>query len=1005
MLAVPGAVHVSTADYLVLEDGGRFDATNVGDTVLTMANPTAFGFLSNTPAPIDIGSAVLVIEEGNEFSLVGGDVSLTGANVLAPGSRVNLASVAGSGEVRLDPDGIGIDGIASFGDLTLDNTWFRTNADSAGDIHIRSGQFVVENRSVVQAWTLGSDPLSSGGDIVVDAADIQLLESQISVSTLGVADAGDLIIRTSGDILILGAAQNFANTAGLFANSLETATGSGGNISISARNLSMVEGAVIGALTFDSGTAGNIDIDLTEALYMRGTPTRFDALIVAGAFPQTTPSGDSGTVDIDASSVTMELGSLIQAVTFAGVGGSLTMNTDTLAMSGGSQISFGARGSGDAGSININANDASISGFQFVPASNAFIVTGLFAGTSGTGSAGNIALDVSHLTLANFAAISNFVFFGGNGAGGEISVAADTIEIYFGGNINAGSQGIGDGGDVTVSATESIFIDGQFLQFPNFTGIFANTFSNGDAGRITVNTPDLEILNGGFVSAGSFSFNPLATGRGGDITVNVDDLHIDGGFIQATTQTAGTAGLVTVNANGSIILENSTGHVFSAGNAPIGGFLAQAGSFFSSPTATGDAGGIVINADELILRDGGAISSGTLSAGDGGDIEINVNSLLAHGELGDFTRIASDTHLGGGHAGSISIDANDVTVSGRAAVTAVTFGPGDAGSITVTADNVAIIDGGTLTSLSVGSGAAGTIDINASDSFVASDGDQNQFGNVSTNSLSSGDGGQLNIVADNIVLEDNAVISATAFSDGAGGDLVLEGRIVSISDGSLVSASSSGAGNAGTIFVIAVDSLTVTNASIETSSELSAGGNIQLTVGDLLFLNDGATVSAAAGGVTANDDGGNITIDPVFVVLRDSEILATANAGNGGNISIKAGSFIVDPNSVIDASSQTGLDGQITIDSVNNVFGSVLLLETPSIDVSDLVTERCVAAAFRDRSSLTVESLEAEIWSPADYAPSPYLSSGDSVATAALQNRSSVDCSISLTLRKRPDAT
>jgi hypothetical protein len=237
--------------------------------------------------------------------------------------------------------------------------------------------------------------------------------------------------------------------------------------------------------------------------------------------------------------------------------------------------------------------------------------------------------------------------------------------------------------------------------------------------------------------------------------------------------------------------------------------------------------------------------------------------------------------------------------------------------------------------------------------------------------------------------------------DGAGGDIIIAGRIISISNSSTVSASATGAGNAGTVIIVAVDEMTITNASIETSSAISAGGNIDIQVGQMLFLNEGGTISAAAGGVTATDGGGNILIDPVFVILRESSILATANAGNGGNIGIQAGSFIIDANSVIDASSQTGLDGRITIDSVDNIYGSVLLLETPSLNVPDVITQKCVAAAFRDRSSLTVEQREAHTWSPEDYLPSPLRK-----ASAASVAASSPDeCRFSLIVENAIDAT
>jgi len=51
-LDIQGSLHISTADYLKLGNDGLFTATNPENTLLTIAPPTAFGFLDTNPAPI-----------------------------------------------------------------------------------------------------------------------------------------------------------------------------------------------------------------------------------------------------------------------------------------------------------------------------------------------------------------------------------------------------------------------------------------------------------------------------------------------------------------------------------------------------------------------------------------------------------------------------------------------------------------------------------------------------------------------------------------------------------------------------------------------------------------------------------------------------------------------------------------------------------------------------------------------------------------------------------------
>jgi len=970
-LSVPGAFHVSTADYLLLEDGGRFDATNLGSTVLTMANPITFGFLSATPAPISLGASTLDVVDGADISFFGGDLTLTNTNINAPGGRINLASAASAGELSLDPSGIGVNGVTNFGDINLTTVNAETTADSGGNIFIRGGQFFMDSETYINANTLGADPADSGGDIVVDVDDAFILNgSQFSTTTFGAGDGGSLRISANGNVHIEGNQNNAP--AGAFANVRDGATGQGGNIDITANNLDVIEGGLLGAVTFGEGDAGSILLDIADTVFIRNL-SGFDGAIFLNSLQSAT--GGVGNIEINATNLVLEEGGRIQANTSSsGASGSIMINVDSLGMTGGSQLAATTFGEGPGGSVIVNADDVSLFGFN-VNSFGFVVPTGLFASNN----------------------------WPGTGAGGEVIVNANTLSIIDGAQISAGTGGLGPGGNVTVNALDNIYIDGDV--FPLFTGIFANTFWIADAGTITVTTAEMDIVEGGFIQAGSFSSNEFAFGNGNDIVVSVDNLRIDSGFISTSTWTAGNAGTITVNASGTVTLQNSTDFVFSFGNAPTGGFLASTGAFFTSTDATGKGGNIFVNANELILLDGGAITAQTITAGDGGSITINTDIFSAHSDANMFTGILNNTGIGLGNAGSITMDANDMTVTGLATIQAATLGfggVGNAGSIDILANNLTLADGGSITTQTQSSGNAGTIAIDVGGTFSASDGDQSPVGsNVSSASFSSGNGGAVSIAADNIVIDDNGVISVQASADGSGGDLIIEGRVIDISEGGTLSASATGAGNAGTMIVIAVEDLTITNATIETSAAISAGGNMDIQVGQTLFLNEGGIISAAAGGVTPTDDGGNILIDPVFVILRESAILATANAGNGGNIAIQAGSFIIDTNSVIDASSQTGLDGRITIDTVNNIYGSVLLLETPSMNVPDVITQKCVAAAFQNLSSLTVELRETSAWSPDDFVPSPMKKA----PPASVSAYSADECRFSLIVENAINAT
>src|SRR5262245_51559219 len=102
-LDVRGSFHVSTADYLHLADGARFFARLGENSTLSVAPPVAFGFMGPTPAAITVQGSLLTVSEGKTMSVVGGEIQVVGGQLVAPSGRVQIASVASSGEVLASP--------------------------------------------------------------------------------------------------------------------------------------------------------------------------------------------------------------------------------------------------------------------------------------------------------------------------------------------------------------------------------------------------------------------------------------------------------------------------------------------------------------------------------------------------------------------------------------------------------------------------------------------------------------------------------------------------------------------------------------------------------------------------------------------------------------------------------------------------------------------------------------------------------------------------------------
>jgi large exoprotein involved in heme utilization and adhesion len=167
-----------------------------------------------------------------------------------------------------------------------------------------------------------------------------------------------------------------------------------------------------------------------------------------------------------------------------------------------------------------------------------------------------------------------------------------------------------------------------------------------------------------------------------------------------------------------------------------------------------------------------------------------------------------------------------------------------------------------------------------------------------------------------------------------------------------ISASSHGPGDAGSISINGGSQFLSTRSAVTTEATEASGGNISLKAASMVRLIDSEISTSVKGGPTTA--GGDINIDPDFVILQNSNIIAQAVEGQGGNINITAGTFLQDPNSSVDASSQLGVSGTVNIRSpINNLSGVIAPLSEKAVDAAALIRASC-AARFQggNRSSL-----------------------------------------------------
>lgn len=1009
---VPGAFHVSTADQIRFPDGGVFDASNPANTVLSVADPSAFGFLNAGPKSITVAGAALAVPAGETLSLIGGDVTIAGGLVEAPSGVINLASVSSPGEVSLAPGGLGLTGFDALGSITVtDGARVSTRGDPGGTIFIRGGELTVgpaapgEFGGSVDSGTTGAtDGAAIAIDVAVDGTMV-VENSEMVASSSGSGTAGDIRV-VAKELEIIG--EPFLLT-GVIASRVFS-SGDGGNITITADRVSIQEFAAVVTQVFGSGTGGDITMDVgsLELVGRQGL-----AFISTSTFA----AGDAGNLVITADTAEFIGGSgqftgLATQVSDLGQGGNagtLELTAGSVVLLDGAQINAAVfSGSGAGGDIHVVADTILIAGTD--PDGDPAGIFSTSESADGinfpSGDAGNISIEVGNLILRDRGQISTFAESFGNS--GAIEILATDISVSSGAIIRATSFGLGLAGPVTIEA-ESITLTGPSptpldpFDVP-FTGITSLS---------------------GVIGAG-----------GGTITVTADRLEIlDGAQINAQTTGLGDGGRIVVNADQIVISGFDAAHARPAGIVSDTSIFSVFGNF-----AIGRAGEIEITANNLQVSDRGVVSSLSSSFGDAGNVTIVADSVTFSG--GALASTASTLPGSSAAAGTLTIDARLIEVLGGAQVSTSTAGSGPAGTVSLTGDSLRVADG-TVSSSTSGTGAGGNVRVTMSGTAVLEGAGAGLLTESTSQADDAGAAGNVVLVAGELHIANGAVISATTRGPGAGGSIeiatagatsldgagssivtdststasgagaagsiALSAGALTLTQGASISASTQGPGTGGNVGIttpgtvlldgpdtaiatesasaapdagtagnitLSADTLQVSGgAEISTQSARADGGNIDIGLVSLLLLRD-SRITTSVG--TGEGGGGNITVGPVlFAVLDKGMIQANAFGGPGGNILIVANQFIATPDSVVEASSQLGVSGTVQITSPDtDVTTGVVVLSEALADAAARLAQQCGARGGRTLASFVGVGRGGLPVQPGPAMPSHYLASG-----------------------------
>jgi filamentous hemagglutinin family protein len=932
---VGGAVNVATQGALVL-DGMGVSGTQIAASAMG-AQSGAGGAVTVQANSLTVqngaqiaGTAGGIGKGGNVGVTIAGDVSLSGAAADGTASGITAAaiqgSVGGAGQVILVAGGaLSVSGGAQISSDTA-------GQGNGGTVTVTSlGPLSLSGSGGVFAV---ATPTASGkaGSVAVNAPQITVASgAEIASTTAGTGAGGSVNVATPATLTLDG--MGVAGT-GIAASATGTQSGPGGTVTVIANSLTVQNGSQIASSTAGPGNGGSVQITADGPLTLSGPGSG----IISSA--TSVASGFAGSVSVNAAQIAVTSGGEIASTTAgSGVGGAVAVTTPgALVLDGmgvaGTEIAASATGaqSGAGGSVTVRAGSLTVQGGAQIAS--------ITAGLGNSGDVGvTVARDVSlsGTTLGGTAsAISAAAMQGSVGNAGEVVlIAGGALNVSGGAAISSSTAGQGYGGTVTVLSQGPLSLGGG-------GGILAlaSATASGGAGSVTVIAPQITVTSGAQIAS-----TTAGTGSGGSVAVAtpgalvLDGMGVSGTQLAASAMGAqsGSGGAVTVQAN-SLTVQNgaqvaSTAGglgqggdvgVTIAGNVSLSGVAADGTASGISAAATqgsgGGAGQVILTAGGGLTVTGGAeISSSTAGQGNGGTVTVKSQGLLSVSGRGGILALASAT--ASGNAGSVTVTAPQTTVTSGAEIASTTAGAGAGGAVAVMTPGALVLDGMGVSGTQIAASAMGA---------------------------QSGAGGLVTIAASNLTVEGGAQIASSTAGPGKGGDIdiILTSDIVLPDPGPQISARSTGKGDAGTVTVSAFRLLMSNGAGISTEALSANGGNITISLSDFLHLRNNGKITTEVDGSTGN--GGNILIDPRYIVLDDSQIIADAlGSGRNGNIDIQANAFVESANSLVKA---TGL---VTFsDPRPDINGAIFVLSSELRSAAQVLRNSCAAQAGLPQSNL-----------------------------------------------------
>jgi len=996
-LDVSGAFFASTARSLSLGNGLEFSAINPEAPPLVVVN----------------------IRPGLQYGAIPDGVAIANSGTLQTGGDLTLAAdmLNLQGQLRAGSDL----SLLAADSITIRDTAISPFIASTGDQLLMQGDRLVD----IAILNHPDSALISGGDLVLRSANPVNTDAhfwsggsfrteQLDGQPGGMRSFYDPIVRARGDV-------SFAGYTGaslhIFAGGSVTAD----SITITGPDATT---GLVETVTLSDGSSVAVNGRSRPTLDIRAGTTAFSPPRTSGDSSGFTPSAPSSdrprtNANISIGTITNPTGLVLLTNQYQpnpNLSGNITLgDVFTESPSGGGSVFVDSRGSlsfryidvsgydatftvsGESGQVTLLADGEIRIPYVIQPLLPAIYAWGLSGGAITLDSNTAIVIEEPRPELVEalppdipttYTTLSSATF---DGTGNPIRFTAPSI--FVGGDVFSDLYGTGRGGNIIVRADRDLRLSESFIRSSTIAA------AEGNAGNVIVNATALSMDVSSIGSVGS----SVTGGNTGTVRVTANTINGTNGSQIGTTiqpfQPAPNEPVFPGIGNARDVIVNAQEIVFSG----VGSGIVSA----AQSETQGNSGNVTVTTDTLSLQDGAVVFTSMLGRGNAGTINLRANrTLLIDGVAiadvdGDGIDPVTDTFPSGigsellagatGQGGNITIETPILQVTNGGTISTSTEGNGPAGNITITATRSASFDGlgfdgpenedrrssARVQTIGQRSGNGGTLTINTP-SLSITNGAQ-----LLATTEGSGNSGDIVLnIDDTLTVDgtDSAILADTVnrpsngtIATGNGGNILIDPDLVTISNGGRIAVNSQGTGEAG-IIRLQAGSLVLDRGLISAETVSNTGGDIFLTIADVIAMQNNSRISTTAGTAGAGGDGGNITINTRYLVAtpdENNDITANAFTGRGGRVSITAdGIFglvprsraelenllgttdpaLLDPTflttSDITAISQTNpnLNGDVIIQTPDtDPIRGVTTLPANLVDASRLVAQGCAA--------------------------------------------------------------